>query len=145
MSKKSVSLCYTIYGSIYQASAEPHVPAFPKKSLCFFGVVRCHLPANLTLQALEHTLLLLNGSLSATFPRCGPQKQGALRSLRAGQCAGLRCLTLQLPAAHPLRSLHLAGCSNLAEVTIAAAGLESLHVGACASLHRLDLHCASLR
>lgn len=54
-------------------------------------------------------------------------------------------MALQLPASHPLRSLHLAGCANLAELTVVAPALETLHVGACASLRSLDLRCAGLR
>ena len=73
------------------------------------------------------------------------QRPGALRSLRAGHCAGLRSMALQLPAAHTLRTLHLAGCANLAELTVVAAALETLHVGACASLRSLDLRCDNLR
>ena len=73
------------------------------------------------------------------------QRPGALRSLRAGQCDGLRSLVLQLPAGHALRDLHLAACAHLAEVTVAAPALETLHVGACASLRSLDLQCGSLR
>ena len=77
------------------------------------------------------------------WPRRRPPAavQAMVEVLRAGGCASLRCVAIQLPAEAPLRALHLDGCRQLAEVLVVASRLESLNLSHCGQLRSLTLRC----